>query len=88
MEKIFVITEEDKNQVLNFMDTSSNQGEIFFNIKIFLNTFFKNHNKSLDFLERIKSEIEILKKVKHNNICKLFSIIETEERIYLIQEFE
>ena len=28
--KIFVITEEDKNQVLNFMDTISNQGEIFF----------------------------------------------------------
>ena len=55
--------------------------------KVAIKIIFKNHNKSIDFLDRIKSEIEILKKVKHNNICKLFSIIETEERIYLIQEF-
>ena len=54
--------------------------------KVAIKIIFKNKNKSPDFLDRIKSEIEILKKVKHNNISKLFSVIETEERIYLIQE--
>ena len=54
--------------------------------KVAIKIIFKNKNKSPDFLDRIKSEIEILKKVKHNNISKLFSAIETEERIYLIQE--
>ena len=48
---------------------------------------FKNNDTSIDSLQNIKSEIDILKKVKHYNICKLFSVLETEERIYLIQEF-
>ena len=55
--------------------------------KVAIKIIYKNNDSSKDLLQRIKSEMEILKKVKHNNICKLFSIIETEQRIYIIQEY-
>ena len=48
---------------------------------------FKNTNTTKEILSHTKAEIEILKKLKHNNICKLYSVIETNERIYIIQEF-
>ena len=37
--------------------------------------------------ERIKREIEIMKKVKHFNIAKLYAVIDTKLTIYLIQEY-
>ena len=48
---------------------------------------FKNASTTKEILSHTKAEIEILKKLKHNNICKLYSVIETNERIYIIQEF-
>ena len=48
---------------------------------------FKNTSTTKEILSHTKAEIEILKKLKHNNICKLYSVIETNERIYIIQEF-
>ena len=49
-------------------------------------------NKSLLFSNekdksRVMNEISILKKVYHNNIIKLYEIIETEKKIYLIMEY-
>ena len=55
--------------------------------KVAIKIIFKNDNITKETLSRIKSEIEILKRVKHNNICKLISVIETNERIYLIEEY-
>ena len=37
--------------------------------------------------ERINKEIEVLKKVNHYNIIKLYAVIETKLTIYLIQEY-
>jgi serine/threonine protein kinase len=34
----------------------------------------------------IHSEINILKKVKHDNIIQLFELFETEHKIYLVME--
>ena len=36
---------------------------------------------------RVMNEISILKKVHHNNIIKLYEIIETETKIYIIMEY-
>ena len=55
--------------------------------KVAIKIIFKNNNIIKETLSRIKTEIEILKRVKHNNICKLISVIETNERIYLIEEY-
>jgi calcium-dependent protein kinase len=37
-------------------------------------------------LERLKQEIEILKKLDHPNILKLYEIFEDEKRFYLVTE--
>ena len=47
----------------------------------------KNQIKLKEQRERINSEISILKEFNHHDISKLYSIIENEERIYLIQEY-
>ena len=36
--------------------------------------------------ERVKREIQILKNIEHQHVIKLYEIIETEQRIYLIME--
>ena len=36
---------------------------------------------------RFKKEVEILKKVKHQNIARLYEVIETPSKIYLIMEY-
>lgn len=38
-------------------------------------------------IERIVREIKILKEITHNNIVKLFEIVETPDKIYLIMEY-
>jgi len=47
----------------------------------------KNQIKLNEHRQRVDSEISILKQVNHYNISKLFSCIENEERIYLVQEY-
>ncbi len=37
--------------------------------------------------ERIKREIEIMKKLKHYNIAKLYTVIDAKYSIYLVQEY-
>ena len=38
-------------------------------------------------IERIVREIKILKEITHNNIVKLFEIVETPDKIYLVMEY-
>ena len=38
-------------------------------------------------LPRIYLEIEALKTLVHQHICKLFQVVETEEQIFVIMEF-
>ena len=37
--------------------------------------------------ERVLSEIAILKIVRHNNIIKLYEVMETPQKIYLVMEY-
>ena len=57
------------------------------NEKVAIKIIDKNQIKLKEQRQRIDSEIQILKELNHYNICKLYSIIENEERIYLIQEY-
>ena len=36
---------------------------------------------------RVENEIKILKKVRHNNIIKLYEVMETPQKIYLVMEY-
>lgn len=38
-------------------------------------------------IERIIREIKILKEIRHNNIVKLYEIVENSDKIYLIMEY-
>lgn len=38
-------------------------------------------------IERIVREIKILKEIRHDNIVKLFEIVENADKIYLIMEY-
>lgn len=38
-------------------------------------------------LDRARRETEILKKLKHPNIAKLFDVLETEEHMYIVMEY-
>lgn len=43
--------------------------------------------KSLgDDLPRVRTEIQALKELCHQNICKLYQVIETEEKFFLVLE--
>ena len=44
-----------------------------------------NTNTQQD-LPRVKTEILALKKLHHENICKLYQVYETEQTIYLVLE--
>ena len=57
------------------------------NFKVAIKIIDKNHLKLKEERQRIDTEILILKQLNHYNIVKLYSIIENEERIYLIQEY-
>ena len=57
------------------------------NQKVAIKIIDKNHIKLKEHRQRVDSEISILKQVNHYNISKLFSVIENEERIYLVQEY-
>ena len=57
------------------------------NEKVAIKVIDKNQIKLKEQRQRIDSEIKIMKDLYHYNICKLYSIIENEERIYLIQEY-
>ena len=57
------------------------------NIKVAIKIIDKNQIKLKEDRQRIDSEISILKQIKHYNLSKLFSCIESEERIYLVQEY-
>ena len=44
--------------------------------------------KSLgDDLPRVKTEIEAMKELAHHNICKLYQVIETDEKFFMILEY-
>ena len=55
--------------------------------QVAIKIIYKNDKTSEGSLSHIKTEIEILKILKHYNICKLYSVIENNERIYIIQEY-
>ena len=57
------------------------------NLKVAIKIIDKNQIKLKEDRQRVDSEISILKQVKHYNISKLFSCIESEERIYLVEEY-
>ena len=57
------------------------------NQRVAIKIIDKNHIKLKEHRQRVDSEISILKQVNHHNISKLFSCIENEERIYLVQEY-
>ena len=56
-------------------------------VKVAIKVIDKNQIKLKEDRQRIDSEILILKQLHHYHIAKLYSIIENEERIYLIQEY-
>lgn len=37
-------------------------------------------------MQRIYNEIEVLKQLRHQNICQLYQVIETETHVYLVME--
>ena len=39
-----------------------------------------------DDLPRVKTEIEAMKQLSHQHICKLYQVIETEEKFFMILE--
>ena len=57
------------------------------NEKVAIKVIDKNQIKLKEQRQRIDTEISILKLLNHHNISKIYSIIENEERIYLIQEY-
>ena len=57
------------------------------NLKVAIKIIDKNQIKLKEDRQRVDSEISILKQIKHYNISKLFSCIESEERIYLVEEY-
>ena len=57
------------------------------NLRVAIKIIDKTQIKLKEERERIDTEIIILKQINHHNIAKLYSIIENEERIYLIQEY-
>ena len=57
------------------------------NLKVAIKIIDKNQIKLKEERQRVDSEILILKQIKHYNISKLFSCIESEERIYLVEEY-
>ena len=57
------------------------------NEKVAIKIIDKNQIKFKEQRQRIDTEISILKELNHHNISKLYSIIENDERIYLIQEY-
>lgn len=40
-----------------------------------------------DDLPRIRLEIEAMKSLSHQNVCKLFQVIETDAKIFMILEY-
>ena len=55
--------------------------------QVAIKIIYKNNKTSKGALSHINTEIDILKRLKHYNISKLYSVIETNERIYIIQEY-
>ena len=55
--------------------------------KVAIKVIDKNQIKLKEERQRIDNEISILKELHHYNIAKLYSTIENEERIYLVQEY-
>jgi len=53
-------------------------------IKILNKILFKNDKINTI---RFKKEVQILKKVKHSNIARLYEVIETPQKIYLVMEY-
>jgi maternal embryonic leucine zipper kinase len=39
-----------------------------------------------DDLPRVTTELEALKHLAHQNICRLFQYVETEEKFYIVME--
>ena len=57
------------------------------NEKVAIKILEKNKIKKYEDKLRIQREIELLKKLRHPNIVRLYSIIETEKQILLITEY-
>ena len=39
-----------------------------------------------DDLPRVKTEIEAMKRLSHQHICKLYQVIETEDKFFMVLE--
>lgn len=57
------------------------------NEKVAIKMLDKHKIKNEENQKRIDREIEVLKKVNHHNIIRLYSIIENDSKIFIIQEY-
>lgn len=46
----------------------------------------KSDNSLQDDLPRVKTEIEAMKNLSHQHVCRLYHVIETPSKIYMVLE--
>jgi len=57
-----------------------------FAVKIIDKSRFANNNNEEDLFEDMRAEIEVMRSLAHENIVKLYSVYETKDELYLVQE--
>ncbi|EGD73490.1 CAMK/CAMKL/MELK protein kinase [Salpingoeca rosetta] len=55
--------------------------------KVAIKIMLKEKLRQTNDLKRVALEIEALKDLKHQNICRLYQVIETEDRYFLVLEY-
>ena len=48
-----------------------------------VNLFFPDHQEDLP---RVRTEIDAMKDLTHQHICKLYQVVETEDKFYMVLE--
>lgn len=59
-----------------------------FDARCFLHSNFKSSFSAQDDLPRVKLEIEALKNLSHQHICRLYHVIETSTQIFMVLEVD